>query len=510
MENPKERVKYVRSIMDIDDALEVLNEQDRLALQIEVDRYKIDSSFKGLYPFQRKAVESACAGGIGRWCGEASTGSGKTTVATHIVRVFKKRKKCKTIFVCHSSMAIGDFFGGIIGEFRAIFDFYGESIELGELNNISPINDVYFLTPHKIASIKTNMPKVYAHLRKQVGLIIVDEAHHYPSDNDRLKIFGQINKITRDFTNARIVTLTATHGRMDGGLPLGCAYDDVDWRYTLQDGVNDGFNPEIFGIQVWLDTKIERCVCGSNGIFSLRFKDYNKYVSLVVGVMVHIYKRYPNETSCAFVHTIRDAEVICAAFNKATGLGDHGLVPLTKKTRIKDRLRFVDEIKKGKKLGYVTCSVGEEAINIPKVSIIYQIRKTKSINRQMQGIGRGTRNHPGKRRTLVVDFCFTHATVMRAASGLADFAAAAGSKQKVFSARRPIVSSPNNYKDGVEPSTNCLTFSEEKEWVISQGQRKFSDQEKTKWLMKMIELGLPRPSAAMSRRWHELRKERRA
>lgn len=53
--------------------------------------------------------------------------------------------------------------------------------------------------------------------------------------------------------------------------------------------------------------------------------------------------------------------------------------------------------------GYATCAVGEEAIDIPELSVVHLVRRTKSKTRNMQAVGRALRPVKGK-KAIVVDY----------------------------------------------------------------------------------------------------------
>jgi superfamily II DNA or RNA helicase len=405
------------------------------------DRYSVDSALSNYKFFtsvviddvwyQKAAVRDATKSMKGLWCGELGVGSGKTIVAAKAALIFLRLGK-KVIYVCPSGMALGNVNNGIIKEFHRVFEqeARGKFI-LGKINDPSPVNDVFFFTPIVFSRMKASKDvpdrKLFHSIVGSSGLFVVDEAHHFPDDDsDDLTIFNQLFKIaSKYFKNKKVITLTGTHGRMDGKRVWK---DEADFKFPIQRVVNAGRCPDIYWAQVYLggmdfsDAKL----AGTNYELGLKASDRDRYWDLVTGVMVSTWNRY-KKSMCAFVRLIEEAELLVRKFNKASGLGDAGMVALSKDTTAEERQKVVEDICSGKKMGYITVGVGAEAINIPPLEIVHLIRRSRSSNRNVQAIGRALRMFKGKKRCLIINYQVEKSSIIKACVGISDFVEKSGS-----------------------------------------------------------------------------------
>ena len=448
---PQELVQ-LHSIHDLSKFDRLLDKSDRIALEIDISRYKHFTAGKfESVSYQEDAVKRALSESLGVWCGELAVGSGKTFVAAQVALHHLKRGQ-KVIYVCPSKTALGDVSNGIVSEFYKVLEFMGQKFTIGEINDPSDINDIYFFTPIPFVRLfksEGTDRNLFSNLVEKSGLLIVDEAHHFPDEDDEdadLVYFNQIPAIAKKlFAPAkRVITLTGTHSRMDGKR----VWKTPDFKFPLQSVVNEGRCPEIYWAQVYIGgvdfSNVK--LAGNNYELGLTKADYDRYWDLVCGIMVKTWNRY-GKPMCAFVRLVAEAELLAARFNEQSGLGDRGMVALTKNTSPKERRTIIEDIKSGRRMGYITVDVGAEALNIPPLEIVHLIRRSKSSNRNIQSIGRAVRMHPGKRRVLIVNYQVEKASVIRACMGFHDFATKAESDGERFVNGGPIVASKKMYRN---------------------------------------------------------------
>jgi superfamily II DNA or RNA helicase len=347
----------------------------------------------------------------GIWVLEMVTASGKTVVAARIVG--ERLSRGPALYICPNATAIGDTSQGIINKFHRHFSqsklFWsgGDAASaLGQLNDLSIGNSVSFVTPWKLVEVAGTAPRLLQQQLEAFSCIVVDETHHFPSGRDDLKVFGRVHAIVKRFVSGRgrlVVAMTGTAERLDRNLVLGKA--EPDWRYSLQEAVDDKICPEVYGVQVLLDIRAQKATVGNNGVYDvhLRGGERRKFWDRIAECMAEVYRRCPVPTS-AFVARVEDAQEIVERFNRLTKLGERGLRVLLGQTPLKERLGIIQGIADGMVAGYVTCQAGEEAIDAPRLEVVHLVRRTRSYVRLSQAVGRGLRVHPDKKRLLLVDY----------------------------------------------------------------------------------------------------------
>ena len=488
-------LRYATSVQEagviVDD---LLTEHQRHLLNSAHKKYRHFTTGKiDRVKFQEDAVKQISSKRNGIYRIEAGTGSGKTIIAAKAsINFLKKHPNGHVIFICPNSMALGSEFSGIIQSYHRTFNHYKMKPSFSLVNKPSKAHNVLFFTPRSFLNkCKTNLMK---HILAKTKLMIVDEAHHFPYDDKKeLKIFGKIEQMTRKISKkARVVSLTGTHGRMDGKPPMG-SYQ-VDFKYTVQDAVSDGRCPEIYGIQVILDVKCPDAKT-SGDFYNLNLKgiERERYFRMIGGCMVKVWQKYP-KPACAFVRTIADAKYLANIFNQTSGLGDKkGMRVIVASTPQAERQEIIEDINEGKSLGYITCAVGAEAVNIPSLEIAYMIVRTKSITRMGQSVGRSLRMHPKKKRVLIVDFNVMNKKIIESCIGIAEYGVLSGAKPKKQHKKRrflqggPIISYSANYDtlDGID-------IEKEKAWIMKNRLVSFYELKK-KALLQMSDKNMLEP-----------------
>jgi superfamily II DNA or RNA helicase len=351
--------------------------------------------------------------------------------------------------------------------------------DLSKVNEPSRKAMVIFLTPQKFISL------LNAHngdLTRKVDFLVVDESHHFP-DNESMAIFGRIGKYVRKIIKKKLVlSMTATHGRSDGDSPLG--KDVPDARITTYELVNKKRCPPICGITTYMDVgdaEIDQGV--KNYSVKPKGKSGKKYWKGVVEIMDKLYKKYPFPT-IAFVHRIKEAELIAKMFNKKSGLGKKGLAVLTGQTSDKERNEIDDRIRSGDLVGFVTCGVGVESLDIPELAVCHLICRTKSMIRLVQSVGRVIRATDSKAFALVVDYHIKKPHIIKACLGLADYAIDVGvPKSKADGLKQVDVIVG---KKGKEPNVTPV-IKDIEEWICRSSKERHQEE------LLAIKKGEPRP-----------------
>lgn len=434
-------------------------------LQVEADRYKHFSA-GGIdrLEFQERAVKDACKKTRGLWCGELWTGAGKSIIAARVALEFLKRGG-KVIFICPNRMGIGSVADGIIQKFHRTFEHYKAPYRIGSLDEVSLLDDVHFFTPHAFVRMFKTADALFKKIISESCLLIVDEAHHFPEDPDEDQvIYGKIEKFASRYFicgGKKVVTLTATHGRHDGKPVF--KREKPDFQITVNEAVQNGWCPEIHGLPVYLTVKAPKAVMvGTDYYLNFNTKQLLRYLRQVAAVMLEVQGANPSQQFCAFVRTIREARKLQEIWNReAQHLGFKPVALLVGNMSIPERMAIKKAIQNGEYVGYITCDVGSESIDIPKMETVHLIRRTRSINKIVQSIGRVLRNHPEKRRALIVDYHLSERKIIRACQGLELYAkyVKSGAKRLVSGGPLvPIEGTPNADFAGI-------SLGEEKAWI---------------------------------------------
>jgi hypothetical protein len=250
-----------------------------------------------------------------------------------------------------------------------------------------------------------------------------------------MTLFGRVGCYARRFSKNKVVlSMTATHGRSDGDFPIG--EEEPDARVTTYSLVKKKRCPPIYGITTYMEVGDAEIDHGKKS-YSVKpgSKAGDKYWKSIVAAMVEVHKKMAKIhkrviPTCAFVHRIEEAELVAKMFNKKSGLGEKGLAVLTGKTSEKERNKIDYKIRSGELLGYVTCGVGVESIDIPELSVCHLICRTQSVIRLVQSIGRVIRATGSKKFALVVDYHIKKPCIINACLGLAEYAINVGVPRK--------------------------------------------------------------------------------
>lgn len=402
-----------------------LNQYEEYKKYADKNKLKYSKKFSPR-PYQKKSVDIYKKTSDNLISIEIPPGGGKTFVASMIAFEEIKKTKQKIIYISPSITAINEqvekfriFFADKIIKNRKIVI----PIEYSP-DNIGIENDILFFTPYKLVKIYHHNKELFDYLMKETGCMIVDEAHHFPIDEER--IYGKIAYIANeDFIkrNKSVLVLTATYGRMDGEKPFGVGRENLAHKITIQKLINDGFTPPIYGMTILL--KLEcKTSCGKD-LLMLKFskKEELKYLNDIATCIHDVFIRIPRPT-CVFVQSIAHAYKLQKIVNNKLGKGKRFEV-LVGDVNKSDREIIIENIKSGKSIGYITCCVGSESIDIPEFEVVHMVRRTRSINFLIQSIGRCLRLYKDKDYTkkwaVVIDYGIMKKDVILGSLGLASF-----------------------------------------------------------------------------------------
>lgn len=221
------------------------------------------------------------------------------------------------------------------------------------------------------------------------GLMIIDEAHHAPADTWQraMRRFGAYDGV------CFAVGVTATDHRMDNK-PLhgdGTAiFEDVVFRYTLREAVQDGWLVDLRGYRVATATDLSKVR-----------KSYGDYHVGELARAVNTELR--NDTAISHWESIahdRPTIVFCVDIQHAKDVAEmfraRGIhaESIDGTMRMVDREAVVDRFTHGKTQVLTNVDVATEGFDIPIASCVLMLRPTQSWALYTQMVGRGLRVLP--------------------------------------------------------------------------------------------------------------------
>lgn len=302
------------------------------------------------------------------------TGSGKTVVGAQVVRKTTKR----VLWLAH--------------RFELLRQAYDQLIAAG-----IPAQDVGILSGTLKRNVKARILVASVDMFRNtpvpnVGIIVVDEAHHVTAAS------------YRDIIDARpkawVLGLTATPQRLDGE-PLGDVFKHLFVMSEAVDLIAQNFllKSVVYGIP---RDKARALVKGANG----GGKDYSatkldkamRRRPLMADIVKERERLAPGERTIVYACTREHGRDICARFKRAKVPSAY----VDALTPSKEREAILAKLASGEILVVVNVGVLTEGFDCPPVSCIIVARPTKSLTLWRQMCGRGARFQEGK-RYLVLD-----------------------------------------------------------------------------------------------------------
>ncbi|MFD1605342.1 DEAD/DEAH box helicase [Flavobacterium artemisiae] len=336
---------------------------------------------KAFYAYQEKDIETIFdhikSENNGKLLYQLPTGGGKTIIFSEIARRFTEEFNKTVIILTHrkelstqtsstlKKMGIKNhIISSTSGNFKSDFDCYVAMVETLR-NRI------------KDKRIKTN----------NVGLVIVDEAHH-----------NSFRKLMSSFKNAFVIGVTATPFSSDISKPMKKHYKSLVVGENISELIAQGFlaKPQSHVYEVELNslkTGIhgDYTVSSSNELYSspamleLLLKAYNENGS--------------GKKTLIFNNGIAASQKVYETFTEAGIAIKH----LDNKTPDSERKEILKWFKKTKDAVLTSVSILTTGFDEPTVENVILNRATTSITLYHQMIGRGSRKLPSKKTFTIID-----------------------------------------------------------------------------------------------------------
>jgi len=229
-------------------------------------------------------------------------------------------------------------------------------------------------------------------------VIIIDECHLMPNDNDQ----GQYWSIINRNNGALLIGLTATPWRTQGGslswgnIVYSIGYDTLmaaDFLTPLSNKLLKDVTPNLESVEIKLGEYVQNQIS--------RIMEDEELVAASVRAILHYGQG--RESCLIFTVSVNHAYLIAQAMLANVELFPGGIEVITGETLQDERDAMVDNFREGRIRFLINCEILLVGFDAPRVDAIFCLRPTKSKVLWEQMCGRGVRKFPGKLNCLLVD-----------------------------------------------------------------------------------------------------------
>lgn len=221
----------------------------------------------------------------------------------------------------------------------------------------------------------------------EVGLVIVDEAHH-----------NSFHKLLGKFENAAIIGVTATPFSSDVNLPMNRFYDELILGEGISSLINRGFlaKPKIKSY----DVELNSLLTGLTGDFTVSSSDALYGSEIMLDLLLHSYQEHSlGKKTLIFNNGIFASKRVEETFSKAGFAIRH----LDNKTPLAERAEILQWFKKTKGAILTSVSILTTGFDEPSIQSVILYRATTSLTLYHQMVGRGARRLTGKKTFTITD-----------------------------------------------------------------------------------------------------------
>lgn len=320
----------------------------------------------------------------------APTGSGKSIlIAEFLRREFEAHPELQAIVATHSQE--------LVRQNREEFEGLAPALKASTFSAGLREKD------HNGEVVFANIQSIYKHphLWPRVDILIVDEAHRIPSDdNSQYQQF--IEGLKAINPNLAVVGFTATPYRMDIGLlheGEDAIFDGIAYDVSLVSLVDDGYLAPLRskgGIQS-IDLSSVPVRAGEFGIRELEESALSVTEAAVAELIDYGQDR---KSWLVFTSSVKHAGEVKRLLRSA-GINAE---TITAQTPGSERALIISKFKGGLTRCIVNVDVLTTGFNAPRTDLIALLTATRSCGKYVQMLGRGMRTAPDKEDCLVLDF----------------------------------------------------------------------------------------------------------
>lgn len=245
-------------------------------------------------------------------------------------------------------------------------------------------------TPCYVAMVETLNNRIEeGHVNTdEVGLVIIDEAHH-----------NSFHKLLDKFSRASIIGVTATPLSSDSSLPMHKSYDELVVGESIQSLIEQGFlaKPVTWRYDVELNTLK---TSGPHGDFTISTSDELYSSPAMLQLLLQAYEAHSkHKKTLIFNNGIFTSRNVYQVFTDA----GYPIRHLDNNTPAAERVDILKWLKKTKDAILTSVSILTTGFDEPTVQTVILNRATTSLTLYHQMIGRGSRRLPKKKTFSIID-----------------------------------------------------------------------------------------------------------
>ena len=307
------------------------------------------------------------------------TGGGKTVIFSEIASRFIKKYHKKVIVLTHRTELCGQTSAALK------MSCVSNKVINSAVKKISK-KDGYGCYVAMVETLKNRINDGLIRT-EDVGLVIVDEAHH-----------NSFHKLLGKFSNAAVIGVTATPFSSDINLPMRKNYQELVVGEQIGALIEQGFlaKPTTWRYDVELNT----LKTGLHGDFTVSTSDELYTSAPMLDLLVHAYQAHAkNKKTLIFNNGIFTSRKVLEVF---TALG-YPIRHLDNKTPPAERIEILKWLKKTKGAILTSVSILTTGFDEPSIQTVILNRATTSLTLYHQMIGRGSRRLPQKKTFGIID-----------------------------------------------------------------------------------------------------------
>lgn len=345
----------------------------------------------GLRDYQETAITSihaAWARGVKRPAVVLPTGSGKTVIFAHLTDMWFQHRldPGRVVVLVHRDELINQ----AVTKLSVVAPKLRVGIVKADRNDV--LADVI------VASIQTINKQARLEQIKNVGLVIVDEAHHAAADTyvSTMKYFTDQGALFTGFTATMV---------RDDKRELGKVWDEIVCQRDILDLIappdgSPGYLADVRGQLVTIDGMSLNQAKVSRGDFTDASLSDLLLDNDAQTVVANAYAEHAGAAQgIIFTPSVKAAKVFAESFN-AKGIKT---LPIWGAMPEEDRRIALKRFVAGDVQVLSNCMVLTEGTDLPMASVAVIARPTKSAGLYVQMVGRVLRPWPGKKNALVLD-----------------------------------------------------------------------------------------------------------